>query len=171
VWDLVDNLFLAFNISLIPREENQKADSLALAASTFRPPIGPNFKYQVEVRHRTTIPDNIKYWKVFSDDLELQIFLQTIDEFSIISIDQEGEDDESSYQQTSHMMNKVVGHNILELKTNHITRGLVPLEWLSDNHDVSREATIKNQEEELMDCNIGTTENPKIVKLPNGLPP
>ena len=45
VWDLVDNFFLAFNISFIPREENQKADSLALDANTFRPPIGPNIKY------------------------------------------------------------------------------------------------------------------------------
>jgi ribonuclease HI len=102
VWDLVDNFFLAFNISFIPREENQKEDSLALVVSTFRPPIGPNIKYQVEVRHRTTIPDNIKHWQVFSDDLELQIFLQTIEEFSSISIDQEGEDDESENQQTSH---------------------------------------------------------------------
>jgi hypothetical protein len=38
----------------------------------------------VEVRHRTSIPDNIKHWQVFSDDLELQIFLQTIEEFSSI---------------------------------------------------------------------------------------
>jgi ribonuclease HI len=60
-WDLVDNFFLAFNISFIPREVNQKADSLALVASTFIPSIGPNIKYQVEVRHRTSIPDNIKH--------------------------------------------------------------------------------------------------------------
>jgi ribonuclease HI len=61
VWDLIDNLFLAFNISFIPREHNQKADSLALTASTFRPPIGPNIKYQVEIRHRTAIQGNIKH--------------------------------------------------------------------------------------------------------------
>lgn len=53
-------------------------------------------------------------------------------------------------------MNKVAGHNIVELKTNHIPKGLVPLERLFDSHDVSREATIKNQEEEVMECNIGT---------------
>jgi hypothetical protein len=75
VWDLVDNFFLEFNISFIPKEANQKAYSLALAASTFRPPIGPNIKYQVEVRHRKTIPDNINHWKIFSDDLDLQIFM------------------------------------------------------------------------------------------------
>jgi ribonuclease HI len=50
VWDLIDNFFLAFNISFIPREENQKEYSLALAANTFRPPIGPNIKYQVEIK-------------------------------------------------------------------------------------------------------------------------
>jgi ribonuclease HI len=61
VWDLIDNLFLAFNFSFIPREQNQKADSLALASITFRPPIGTNIKYQVEIRHRTTIPDNINH--------------------------------------------------------------------------------------------------------------
>jgi hypothetical protein len=56
----------------------------------------------------------------------------------------------------------VDGHNIVELKMNHIPRGLVPLERLFDSYDVSREASIKNQEEEV-DCNIGTAENPKIV--------
>jgi ribonuclease HI len=61
VWDLVDNFFLAFNISFVPREANQREDSLALAANTFKPPIGPNVKYEVEVRHRTTIPDNVKH--------------------------------------------------------------------------------------------------------------
>jgi hypothetical protein len=124
----------------------------------------------VEVRHRKTIPDNIGHWYVFSDDLDLQRVLQTIEEFSSISIDQEGEYDELEDQQTSHLLNKVVGHNIVEFKTNHIPRGLVPLERLFDSHNVSREASIKNQEEEVMDCNIGTAENPKIVKLSKELP-
>jgi hypothetical protein len=68
------------------------------------------------------------------------------------------------------MLNKVASHNIVELKTNHIPRGLVPLESLFDIHDVSREAAIKNKEEEVMDCNIGTAKNPKIVKLSKALP-
>jgi ribonuclease HI len=61
VLDLIDNFFLAFNISFIPREENQEAYSMALDANNFRPPIGPNIKYQVEIRHRTAIPDNINH--------------------------------------------------------------------------------------------------------------
>jgi hypothetical protein len=60
VWGLIETLFLEFNLSFIPKEQNQKANSLALASSTFKPPIAPNIKYQVEIRHRTTIPDNIK---------------------------------------------------------------------------------------------------------------
>jgi hypothetical protein len=53
----------------------------------------------------------------------------------------------------------------VELKTNHIPRGLVPLERLFDSNDVSREASMKNQEEEITNCNIGTTKNPNIIKL------
>jgi hypothetical protein len=74
----------------------------------------------------------------------MQRLLHTIEEFSSISIDQEGEDDESENQLTYELLNKVAGHNILELKTNHIPKGLVPLERLFDSHGVSREASIKN---------------------------
>ena len=95
LWDLVDNFILAFNISFIPRDANQREDSLALVVSTFRPVIGPNVKYEVEVRHKTTIPYNVKHWHVFSDDLELKRFLQTIEEFSNIFIDQENEEEET----------------------------------------------------------------------------
>jgi hypothetical protein len=102
--------------------------------------------------------------------LELKRFLQTIEEFSNISIDQENEEDETENQQTSHFLNKVVGHNIVELKKNHIPRGLVPLERLFDNNDVSRKVAMKNQEQEVMDCNIGTAANPKVVKISKALP-
>jgi hypothetical protein len=172
VWDLIDNLFLAFNISFIPREQNQKDDSLALASSTSRPPIGPNNKYQVEIIHRTTIPDNIKHSKVFSDDLELQRFLHAIDELSNISIDHESQEDENEKledQQYSHLLKIVAGHDIVELKTNHIPRGIVQLETLFDNNDVYKGTAMKNQEEEVTECNIGTTENPKIIKLSKAL--
>ena len=35
VWDLIDNFFLAFNITYIPRDHNQTTDSLALARTNF----------------------------------------------------------------------------------------------------------------------------------------
>jgi hypothetical protein len=79
------------------------------------------------------------HWQVFIDDLELQRFLHTIDEFSNISIDQGSQEDENEKledQQPSHLLKTVPGHDIVELKTNHILRGLVPLERLFDNNDV-----------------------------------
>ena len=42
VWDIVENYFEAFNLQFIPREENRMADSLAVSAITFKPPINPN---------------------------------------------------------------------------------------------------------------------------------
>ena len=38
VWDLIDNFFTTFNISFIPRDHNQIADSLDLAATFFKAP-------------------------------------------------------------------------------------------------------------------------------------
>jgi hypothetical protein len=87
VWDLVDSFFSAFNISFIPREENTMADSLDVSTSNFIIPTPPMIKYDVEVKYRPSILDNVKYWKVFEDDLELKNSLETVDEFSAIHID------------------------------------------------------------------------------------
>jgi hypothetical protein len=81
VWDLIDNFFLAFNISFVPREANTLVDSLVVSASNFKIPLPPKPKYDVEVKYRPAIPDNVKHWKVFEDDQELKRFLETIDEF------------------------------------------------------------------------------------------
>jgi ribonuclease HI len=71
VWDLIDSFFLAFNISFIPREENM-VDSLVVSTSNFRVPLPPKLRYDVEVKYRPSIPDNVKHWKVFEDDLEIK---------------------------------------------------------------------------------------------------
>ena len=75
VWDLIDNFFSAFNISFIPREENTLVDSLTISASLFRIPLLPKIKYDVAIRYQPSVPDNIKHWKVFEDDLEIEKFL------------------------------------------------------------------------------------------------
>jgi hypothetical protein len=89
VWDLIDNFFLAFNISFIPREENTVVDSLVVSTSNFRVPLPPKLRYDIEVKYRPSIPDNVKHWKVFEDDLEIKRFLETVDEFSSLHIDQD----------------------------------------------------------------------------------
>jgi hypothetical protein len=58
----------------------------------------------------------------------------------LIKKSQEGENEELEDQQTSHLLKTVVGHDIVELKTNHIPRGIVPLERLFDSNDVYKGA-------------------------------
>ena len=57
------------------------ADSLAVAASTFKPPINPRLRYEIELRHRPSIPDNVKHWHVFEDDEHINQFLMMVGNF------------------------------------------------------------------------------------------
>ena len=70
------------------------ADSLAVVASTFHPPQNPLLRYEVEVRYRPSIPDNIKHWQVFEDEEQMKRFLEIVGEFSNMEIDA-GEEVES----------------------------------------------------------------------------
>jgi hypothetical protein len=67
------------------------ADSLAMSVSNFKVPFPPKFRYDVEVKYRPSIPNNVKPWKVFEDDLEINKFLETVKEFSEMHIDQDFE--------------------------------------------------------------------------------
>ena len=90
VWRLKDS-FNNFNISYILRMKNQLVDSLAMSISTFIPPLPPKLIYEVQVKYRPSLPDNVKYWKLFEDDDEINRFLQVVEEFSETHIDQENE--------------------------------------------------------------------------------
>jgi hypothetical protein len=79
VWNLIDNFFLTFNISFVPREENALAHSLVVFASHFKVPLPPKLKYDVDVKYMPSIPDNVKHWKVFEYDLEIKRFLETLE--------------------------------------------------------------------------------------------
>jgi hypothetical protein len=163
VWDLVDNFFLPFNISFIPREENIMVDSLAVSASNFRVPFPPKFRYDVEVNYRPSVPDNVKNWKIFEDDLEIKIFLETVEEFSTLHIDQD--QDSKSNPHDDVFLNKIANHHIVQLANNHIPKGLVPLERLFDRNDVAVKVKGSTDDVEVIECNIGTEEDPKFVKL------
>jgi ribonuclease HI len=86
VWDLIDSFFLDFNISFIPREDNTVANSLATSKRNFKVPLPPKLKYDIEVKYKPCIPDNVKHWKLFEDDIEIKRFLETIDKFSALHI-------------------------------------------------------------------------------------
>jgi ribonuclease HI len=108
VWDLIDNFFLAFNISFIPRGENTLADSLAVSASLLKFPLPPMTKNDVDIRYRPSMPDNVKHWKVFEDDSELERFLQSVDEFSVLHIDQDP--DLEGDPRPEEFLNKIANH-------------------------------------------------------------
>jgi ribonuclease HI len=167
VWDLVDSFFSAFNISFIPREENTRADSLATSASNFKTPQPPKLRYDIEVRYRPSIPDNVKHWKVFEDDLEVKRFLETVEEFSEMHIDQDAASEEEP--EGGNLLNKIAGRDIIQLPSNHIPRGLVPLERLFDSNDVSVKRKVSEEDDGTIQCNIGTESKPKYVKLSKSL--
>jgi ribonuclease HI len=167
VWDLIDNFFSAFNISFIPREENTMVDSLAISASQFRVPLPPKLRYDVEIRYRPSVPDNIKHWKVFEDDLEIRRFLESVDEFSALHIDQDHDSEGDPPPEV--FLNKIANHHIVQLPSNHIPKGLVPLEILFDGNDVAVKFKGPTEDVDVAECNIGTEEDPKFVKLSSSL--
>ena len=60
---------------LIPIVHKCIADSLDNLASAFNGPTHPIEKYEIEVRHRPSISDNVKSWKVFEYDTQIHQFL------------------------------------------------------------------------------------------------
>jgi ribonuclease HI len=90
-WDLMENFFSSVKVHFIPRVENQQADSLAKAASTFAPPTAFKLKYHIEVRYRPSIPNNIRHWQVFKNDEQIRKFLEVVDDFCETHIDQENQ--------------------------------------------------------------------------------
>jgi hypothetical protein len=167
VWDLIDIFFLAFNISFIPREENIMVDSLVISASNFRVPLPPKLKYDVEVKYRHSIPNNVKHWKVFEDDLEIKRFLETFDEFFSLHIDQD--QDSKSSPHADVFLNKIANHHIVQFPSNHISKGLVPLERLFDRNDVAVKVKGSVDDVDVTKCNIGMEKDPKFVKLSSSL--
>lgn len=60
---------------------------------------------------------------------------------------------------------------VIELKDNFLPIGLTPLEDIFDSNDIPRKPKMQPLNVEIKDCNIGTTKNPKMIKLSKALPP
>ena len=90
--------FKECQFTVIPRRENSEADALVVSASMFQIPENPKEHYQIEVKHRPSIPDNVDHWKVFKDDEQINRFIQMSGAFENIKIDQENmyEEEESA---------------------------------------------------------------------------
>jgi hypothetical protein len=128
--DLLEG-FSEYDLAAIPREKNKIVDALATSASVFKIPIFPNKRYEIEVKHRPAVPDNITHWKVFDDDKQVERFLLMSDAFTNTNIDEEccGDKDESANARSNDgpFQNHIAGRDIIQLKNNIIPKGLVPL--------------------------------------------
>jgi hypothetical protein len=66
-------------------------------------------------------------------------------------------------------MNKISNHHIVHSPRNHIPKGIVPLERLFDINDVVVNIEGSTEEVGMTECNLGTKEDPKWVKLSSSL--
>lgn len=64
-----------------------QAHNVATFSSTRKFPFHPNHHYTAEVRHRPAIPDNLKYWQIFSQDSQIYDFMNAEGEFQNCNID------------------------------------------------------------------------------------
>ena len=175
VLDMLDG-FKEYQIFVIPRSQSTIANAYAATASTFSIPIHPNKKYIIEVKHRPTIPDNVKYWQVFEDDEHIEIFLTLSDDFENIVIDEEQEGVKieevplEDPQDESNLLTHIIDKEIMQLKNNSFPKGLVPLEKLFDQNDVAKTPRVVPTETKVEDFNIGTAQYPKLIKIFKKLP-
>jgi len=77
LWNLT-NYFDSFNISTIPRSQNDVVNTLANVASILIP---LNNGFTVEIIFSPSILDNVTNWRVFNDDSQWIEFLTNTDVF------------------------------------------------------------------------------------------
>ena len=80
-----------------------------------------------------------------------------------MQIDQEN-DALEEYPQ-SQLRNKIGKDNIVQLPSNHIPKGLIPLERLFDQNDVPYKAAQKEDQSAVCKHDIGSAGRPKYVNL------
>ena len=72
---------------------------MAVSSTLFQILENPKENYQIEVRHRPSILDNVDHWQVFENDEHINIFLQMSGEFKNLKIDQDNmNEDENSVE-------------------------------------------------------------------------
>lgn len=80
-------MFPAYTLIAVPRSQNIIVDSLAIAVSNLKIPMNSSNKFEIHVKHRPTVLDNLRYWQVFWDDNEINAFLQNEGKFKNAFID------------------------------------------------------------------------------------
>jgi hypothetical protein len=86
-----------------------------------------------------------------------------VDEFYALHIDQDH--DIQNNPHANIFLNEIVDHHIVQLSSNHIPKGLVPLERLFDGNDVDVKVKCSTENVDVIECNLDTEEDPKYIKL------
>ena len=60
-------------------------------------------------------------------------------------------------------------HNIVQLPSNHIPRGLVPLEEFFDHNDIPFNPSKRELDPSIQEHNIGSQSHPKLINLSIGM--
>ena len=70
----------------------------------------------------------------------MKSFLQVIDDFSFLQIDEDRNEinENADGNDTSDFKTQISNHDIIQLSNNFIPKGLIPLEKLFDQNDVLR---------------------------------
>jgi ribonuclease HI len=146
--------FRKVSIEAVPREENHVADALAVSASTLQPCEGPFHDLcKMEVLFRPSVPDNLEHWQVFEDDDQIIRFMENNKEFT---------DSQVAFLADSMDL------EVINLQSNTLPKGCIPLENLFDRHDVFKGKRTNKQAEEALEFNIGTEMDPRMVKIGKG---
>ena len=68
-------------------DKNIIANLLSTVASNLKILMNSSNKFEIHVKHRSSVPDNLRYWQVSWDDKEINIFLQNEGKFKDSFID------------------------------------------------------------------------------------
>lgn len=94
--------------------------------------------------------------------------MEVIGEFSNSMIDKEEE--ELTKEHTTTWEECIARQKVLHLKGNAIPWGLVPLDRIFKSNDVAIKPVEQDAEELVEDCNIGTEDEPWLIKLSTNIP-
>lgn len=164
VWDEIEG-FQPFFIDSIPREKNSRIDALAGSTTILIPHLDfDNDQYTIELIHQPNVLDNANSWQVFNDDAHVLSFLQGMEEFSSIFF--KGSKFECQELCSDEKVEKE--EEVIQLKGNHIPKGLVNMGKLFDHKDSfigHADGTKEDQLGSYEKINIESNEDPKFVNL------
>ena len=63
-----------YTLTVVPRSQNITADLLDMVTSNLKIPMNSSNKFEIHVKHRPSVPDNLRYWQFFWDDKEINSF-------------------------------------------------------------------------------------------------